>query len=88
MANDETNPNQAEAANVHLTPREREILALLGHGLHNKAIAARLAVHEQTIKNYVSIILGKLGVSNRTEAALWAARHGFLKSSENSDSQA
>lgn len=83
----EANPNKAEPICVKLTPREQQVLELLRLGLHNKDIAARLGVHEQTIKNYLSIILTKLGVSNRTEAALWAERHRVLLTPENTDSQ-
>lgn len=57
-----------------LTPREREVLELLGSGLANKAIARRLDVAEKTVKTHVSNVLAKLGVSDRTQAALYAAR--------------
>ena len=83
----EASPNQAEPTCVKLTPREQQVLALLRLGVHNKDIAARLGVREQTIKNYLSIILNKLGVSNRTKAALWAERHKAWLAFENSDSQ-
>jgi DNA-binding NarL/FixJ family response regulator len=60
-----------------LTDREREVLALLADGQANKAIARRLDIAEKTVKNHVSSILQRLGVSDRTQAALWAQRHGF-----------
>jgi two-component system, NarL family, response regulator LiaR len=61
-----------------LTPREREVLALLARGLSNKAIARECGVSEKTVKTHVSNILGKLGVNDRTQAALWAVREGLV----------
>lgn len=58
----------------HLTPKEEQILALVGEGLTNRQIAERLVLAEKTVKNYVSILLGKLGVESRTQAAVLAAR--------------
>lgn len=57
-----------------LTPREREILVLIGTGLTNREIGVRLALTEKTIKHYVTNILQKLQVRSRVEAALYAAR--------------
>jgi DNA-binding NarL/FixJ family response regulator len=62
-----------------LTPRETEVLCLLGQGLDNAAIAQRLVVAKRTVQNYVSRIYAKLGVSSRTEAALYAIRHGLVQ---------
>ena len=61
-----------------LTPREREVLVLIGRGLSNKLIARELGVSEKTVKNHVSHVLAKLGVSDRTQAALYAERAGLL----------
>jgi DNA-binding NarL/FixJ family response regulator len=61
-----------------LTAREREILRLLGAGKANKQIAAELSISERTARTHVSNILGKLGLSSRTQAALWAVRAGFV----------
>lgn len=61
-----------------LTPREREVLALLAEGLANKAIAARLGISEHTAKFHVNAILGKLGVDSRAEAIVRAARLGLV----------
>lgn len=57
-----------------LTEQERKVLALLAEGRTNRQIADELYLAEKTIKNYVSNVLAKLGMSRRTEAAVWAAR--------------
>ncbi len=58
-----------------LTPREREVLDLVGQGLANKQIARRLAIKEKTVKAHLSNVFQRIGVSDRTSAALWAAKH-------------
>jgi DNA-binding NarL/FixJ family response regulator len=58
--------------------RERDVLRLLAQGLSNAEIAGRLFLSEGTIRNYVSAIFEKLGVSDRTRAALMAVRHGLV----------
>ena len=55
-----------------LTPREREILALIAEGLSNREIGGRLFLAEKTVKNYVSGVLAKLGMQRRTQAAVLA----------------
>jgi DNA-binding NarL/FixJ family response regulator len=61
-----------------LTPRELEVLALLGQGLSNKAIAGALGISESTAKFHVNSILGKLGVGSRSEAIVHASRLGLV----------
>jgi len=63
------------AAFKDLSEREMEILALVAQGKSNGEIAAQLFLAEKTVRNHVSAILGKLGVSNRVEAATYAVRH-------------
>ena len=62
----------------HLTPREREVLALLARGRPNKVIARDLGVSERTVKTHVSNILAKLNLTDRTQAAVYAVRHGIV----------
>lgn len=61
-----------------LSDREREILELMAKGQNNRQIAERLFLSEGTVRNYVSSIFAKLNVSDRTQAALIAARYGLL----------
>ena len=62
---------------VPLTEREEEVLRLLSTGLSNRDMGSVLFVAESTVKTHVEHILGKLGVSDRVQAAVWAARHGL-----------
>ena len=61
-----------------LSPRELDVLRLLGRGLNNADIARQLYLSEGTVRNYVSAILAKLDVSDRTQAAVLALRHGLV----------
>jgi NarL family two-component system response regulator LiaR len=61
-----------------LTARELEVLALVARGRANKAIAFELGCAEKTVKTHVGNILGKLGLSDRTQAALYAVREGLV----------
>jgi two-component system, NarL family, response regulator LiaR len=63
-----------------LTPREHEVLELIGRGLPNKQIARELGLSEKTVKTHVGRILAKLGVTDRTQAALLAVREGLIGS--------
>jgi DNA-binding NarL/FixJ family response regulator len=68
----------AEPLVESLTPRELEVLALIGQGLSNRAIADRLAISEHTAKFHVNAILGKLGAQTRAEAVALGVRSGLL----------
>jgi DNA-binding NarL/FixJ family response regulator len=70
-----TAPNDPAA---ELTIRELDVLRLLGAGKANKEIAAELEIGERTARTHVSNILRKLGLSSRTQAALWAVREGLV----------
>ena len=61
-----------------LTPREKDVLALLADGYRNREIAERLGISEHTVKFHVGAILTKLGAGSRTEAVTLAARQGLL----------
>jgi DNA-binding NarL/FixJ family response regulator len=76
-----TPPNDPAA---NLTERELEILRLVGAGKPNKEIAIELGINERTARTHVSNILGKLGLSSRTQAALWAVREGVVDISADS----
>jgi two-component system, NarL family, response regulator LiaR len=65
-----------------LTEREAEVLRLVGSGLSNKEIAARLCLAEKTVKNYLTTIFQKLHLNDRVQAALYAQKHGLLPESE------
>ena len=72
--------NRDAESDGNLTAREREVLALVARGLPNKLIARELGIAEKTVKAHVSSILAKLGVTDRTQAALLAARRGWVES--------
>jgi DNA-binding NarL/FixJ family response regulator len=62
-----------------LTPREREVLELIGRGFPNKLIARELGLSEKTVKTHVGHVLAKLGVTDRTQAAVVAVRAGLVE---------
>lgn len=59
-----------------LSPREREVLALVAEGLPNKVIARRLEISEKTVKAHLTSVFRAIGVDDRTQAAMWAVRNG------------
>jgi DNA-binding NarL/FixJ family response regulator len=63
---------------AELTGREREVLALVADGLPNKQIARRLEISEKTVKAHLTRVYEQIGVTDRTQAALWAQRHGIF----------
>ena len=82
MISEINNPKEGPYTAEPLTPRELETLQLIARGLSNQEIAAELVVHERTIAKYVSNILNKLHLANRTQAALYALREGLSKLSD------
>jgi len=70
---DKTVPEELE---VPLTPRETQVLRLVSLGLSNQEIADPLAISIETVKEHVQNLLRKLSVGDRTQAAVWAIRHG------------
>jgi NarL family two-component system response regulator LiaR len=70
-------PRKSERPGEDLTPREMEVLRLIASGMSNKEIARELVMTERTVKGHVSNILGKLNLQDRTQAALYAVRHGL-----------
>jgi DNA-binding NarL/FixJ family response regulator len=65
----------APGSSVQLTPREAEVLALVRAGLANKQISRRLGISERTVKAHLTSVFQRIGVVDRTQAALWAERH-------------
>ncbi len=70
LASDEASPN--------FTRREAQVLACLANGWSNRRTADALGLHVRTVEGHVTELLAKLGAGSRTEAALWAARHGVV----------
>ncbi len=71
-------PRLVANVEVPLTQRENEVLKQLAHGLTNKEIAGALQISYETVKEHVQHILHKIGVSDRTQAAVWAVRNELL----------
>jgi DNA-binding NarL/FixJ family response regulator len=71
-------PRVTADIDVPLTQRESEVLRQLAHGLTNKEIALSLTISYETVKEHVQHILRKIGVSDRTQAAVWAVRKGLV----------
>ena len=71
---------QAAAPALELSDREREVLLLVAEGLPNKLIARRLDISEKTVKAHLTSVFRQIGVTDRTQAALWAERNGLTES--------
>ncbi len=71
-------PRMPVGVEVPLTQRESEVLHQLAHGLTNKEIAQALNISYETVKEHVQHILRKIGVTDRTQAAVWAVRNGLV----------
>ena len=72
-------PRLTADVEVPLTQRESEVLRQLAYGLTNKEIAQTLHISYETVKEHVQHILRKIGVSDRTQAAVWAVRQGLVE---------
>ena len=70
---------RSEERHAELSRREEEVLALVAEGLPNKQIARRLEISEKTVKAHLTSVFQTLGVTDRTQAALWAQRHGIRR---------
>jgi two-component system, NarL family, response regulator LiaR len=68
---------KAQVAVADLTGREQEVLRYIAAGMNNREIAEKMVISEKTVKTHVSNILGKLALDDRTQAAIWALKHGF-----------
>jgi two-component system, NarL family, response regulator LiaR len=77
---EEFSDTERPVAEEALTAREREVLLAIARGLPNKQIALELGIAEKTVKTHVSSILSKLGLTDRTQAALYAVRAGLIES--------
>jgi Response regulator containing a CheY-like receiver domain and an HTH DNA-binding domain len=69
--------SREDRRSAELSDREMEVLALVANGLANKLIARRLEISEKTVKAHLTKVFQRIGVSDRTQAALWAQRHGI-----------
>ncbi|MDX6248859.1 MAG: hypothetical protein QOF10_2219 [Kribbellaceae bacterium] len=69
------NSRREQPEEISFTTREQEVLEMLGSGLPNRAIARRLGISERTVKAHLTSVFHRLGVADRTQAALWAQRH-------------
>ncbi len=76
MAGAMANRTALANAEVQLTPRESQVLRLIAMGLSNQEIADSLEISVETVKEHVQNLLRKMSLNDRTQAAVWAIRHG------------
>lgn len=76
---------KSPARAIHLSPRQAEVLVLLGEGLANKPIGRKLGISACTVKQHVQAILKEFGASNRLQAVIYAYRSGILSSGPDAD---
>lgn len=74
-----THADEADDMYIPLSPRETEILEHVTGGMSNKEIAYKLGISHQTVKNHMTAVLRKLRVDDRTQAAVYALRHGWVR---------
>lgn len=74
--------NESSSSTVELTPREKQVLQLIAAGQTNRQISRHLSVSEKTVKTHVTNIFLKVGAADRTQAAIWAMRNGFVSEAE------
>ncbi len=77
-----TMPRPVESSTPDIRPRERQILLLIARGLSNADIAAELYLSEGTVRNYASALFNRIGVQDRTQAAIAALRYGIISLDE------
>ena len=77
MRREHVEPSSEPQPPGNLSPRELEVLRLVARGMENAEIAAELNISPRTAKNHLSSVLGKLGVSNRVQAAIFAVQQGI-----------
>jgi NarL family two-component system response regulator LiaR len=79
VAGDQSKKESAQTGDIpaDLTSREEEVLRLIARGLNNREIAETMVISEKTVKTHVSNLLGKLGLEDRTQAAIWALKHNL-----------
>jgi len=75
LLNERSESGSDKTADTPLTGRETEVLALVRQGLANKQIARRLGISERTVKAHLTSLFQRIGVTDRTQAAVWAERH-------------
>jgi DNA-binding NarL/FixJ family response regulator len=73
---------RSQERHADLSKREREVLGLVAEALPNKLIARRLEISEKTVKAHLTSVFQRIGVTDRTQAALWAQRHGVRADSD------